>query len=55
MRENAALGVQTAHARARIAAFVVDARPIAGALSVADALRPTTAVRITEVVGDAGT
>lgn len=54
MRKDAALGVQTAHARTRIAAFVVDARPIAGALVVSDALRPAAAVRIAKVVGDAG-
>lgn len=54
VRKDAALGVQAADTRTRIAALVVDARPIARALVVADALGPAAAVRIAKVVGDAG-
>lgn len=49
MGEHAALGIEAAHARARIRALVVDARPIASALVVRDALGTTAAVRIAEI------
>lgn len=53
MRKDGTLGVQAAYARARIAALVVDACPIAGALIVGHAFGSAAAVRIAEIIGDA--
>lgn len=55
VRENAALRIQTADARTRIATFVVNARPISIAIVVCDTFGPAARVRIAKVVSNACT
>lgn len=53
MIDYVAQAVPSTSARARVHAFVSDARLVGGAIGTKHALRPTTGVRITEVLGNA--